>query len=319
MKAKILFVALIMTMLTSCVAEKPTEVNRIEPTSTQSPPTDTPEPTNTPEPMNTPGPTALPGEEIYPLDSLASGIPWLPYDEAKVPMIIFFGLNVHKPPFDVPEVRRAFFAALDTEVLTSIYEKEDFLNNETSTRSVIPSETLSRDVYGDIGISYDPALAKQLLAEAGYEDRSSFPEITFLVIYIQVLDYPEISVQAAEEAIRMWEQNLGVTVNLEVIGVDNIAKDGKELFQSGEYDISEQVVWADENDPNDFIYDLFHPDGEDNLIGFDSGRVTKLIQDGKEEADPAKRLPIYLEIDRILSEEEVPILPILDCTVDFSQ
>lgn len=283
-------------------------------TNTNAPPTASPIPTNTVEP------TALPGKVIYPSDSLDYGIPWMPIDKTTIPMVTYYGFNTAKPPFNIPEVRQAFAAAIDAEVLTLIYERGNFYNNETPASSVIPPETLSLDLYGDVGIQYDPELAKQLLAKAGYEDASNFPEISMLLVYVEWFESPGIAIQAAKEAVKMWEENLGVTVNLEVIGIDgDINEEKRQLMQTGKYAIFESGMWANENDPNDFVYSLFHPNGYHNLMEYSNGHIAKLIANGKKEVDPAKRLPIYLEIDQILSEEELPIIPLFHCTIDLSQ
>jgi ABC-type transport system substrate-binding protein len=64
---------------------------------------------------------------------------------------------------------------------------------------------------------------------------------------------------------------------------------------------------------------MFTPDGSNNMTGFNQDRVTLLINNAyMTESDPTRRLPIYLELERILSEEELPIIPIFHCTVDAS-
>jgi ABC-type oligopeptide transport system substrate-binding subunit len=286
------------------------------PTATAQP-SNTPIPTIAPVPTSTPEPTALPGKVIFPLSSLQYGMPWLPMDNTKIPTVVYYGFNVKKPPFNVPEVRQAFMAALDTEVLTLIYEKGTFITNAKSTRTIIPPETLSRDVSGEIGIPYDPALAKQLLAKVGYTDPASFPEISLLVVYISSSSYPGLIVAAAQEAARMWKTNLGVTVKLVVKGVAKLPTDQLDLIHSGQYDMFEEGVWANQNDPDSFVNSMFSPNGSNNLTGFEDARITKLIADGEQAVDPAERLPIYLEIERILSEQDLPIIPIYHGTVNF--
>lgn len=313
------FAFVMLAVLLSGCAPASTPASSEPPQVNTSQPVDTPQPINTPQPTSTIPPTELPGQVLYPLDSLEYGMPWLPLDRAKIPMVAYYGFNVNQPPFDIPEVRQAFAAALDTEVLTLIYEQGTFYNNEKPARTVIPPETLSRDVYGSVGNPYNPESAKQLLASAGYENPSSFPEVTLLVTYFTWADYPGITVKVAEEAIRMWKENLGVTVSLEVVGIgDDIVKEQQDLIRSGKYQIFEHGVWADMNDPHSFVYDMFSPDGYKNFTGYNNARVTKLLNDGEKEVDPAKRLSIYLEIERILSEEELPIIPIFHCTVDGS-
>jgi hypothetical protein len=38
---------------------------------------------------------------VYPVSSLASGIPWLPLEEGEEPMTVYYGFNAEKPPFNV--------------------------------------------------------------------------------------------------------------------------------------------------------------------------------------------------------------------------
>ncbi len=311
---KPIFLSVLLIALSACNSAAPTIPTQPAVTDTIQP-TDSPQPTNTVEPTATP----LPGEILVPLESLQFGFPWQPVDRSQLPMVVYYGFNVNQPPFDVPEVRQAFAAALDTEALTAIYAVSNFYENEVATHTVIPAQTLSRDVSGEIGLPFDPILAKQLLASAGYVDPTTFPETSILIVYLEWAPYPGIMVNAANEAIRMWQENLGVKVNLEVkalTGGDQ--QEQRDLIQSGKYQIFEHGVWTGENDPHDFFSSMFLPDGSNNMTGFNQDRVTLLINDAYGKADPALRLPLYLELERILSEEELPIIPILHCTVDTS-
>jgi hypothetical protein len=83
-------------------------------TETQSPPTQTPTKTVTPQP------TSLPGSLVIPLDSFASTVPWLPYDQDAIPTVIYIGINTSLAPFDNVDVRRAFAAATDREAIAAI-------------------------------------------------------------------------------------------------------------------------------------------------------------------------------------------------------
>jgi ABC-type oligopeptide transport system substrate-binding subunit len=315
-----LVVVLLMSALTGCgpapttVSPPPLAIATDQPALQ---PTLPPPPTSTPEPTLTLKPTPLPGKVVIPLESLQYGLPWMPMDPSQIPMVVYYGFNVNQPPFNVPEVRLAFAAALDTRVLTLIYEKGPFYNNEVATRNVLPPSVLSRDVSGEIGIPFDPQKAKQYLATAGYADPSSFPPVNLLVIYMVNAPYPGLLVSSATEAIRMWKVNLGVTVTLEVKVITNFTTDQRDLINSGKYDIFEHGVWAGSNDPDSFMSSMFLPRASNNLTGFENARVTILIQDGQKEVDPAKRLPIYMDLERILSEELMPIIPIFHCTVNL--
>jgi oligopeptide transport system substrate-binding protein len=307
-----LAIIILMVLLSGCTSA-------VSPASPVPLPTNTLQPTNTTQPTETPEPTPLPGQVLTPLDALNYGIPWLAMDKSKIPMIVYYGFNINQAPFNDPKVRQAFAAALDSEALTAIYKQSTFYNNEKSARTVIPPETLTRDVSGAMGIPYDPALAKQLLSSAGFEDPASFPETTLLVMYIKQSEYPGIIINAAQAAIKMWKNNLDVTVKLDVIGTSNdMANQQQTLIRSGKYQIFEAGVWAGVNDPDSFVSGMFGPNGNGYFNGY-SDRITQLINDGANEVDPANRLPIYLELDRILSEEDLPLIPLFHCTVDGSK
>lgn len=311
-KRSLLLLILVSLFLVSCgtatgetgVVPEETEVI-VEPTSTALPPTPTPEP------------TPLPGVTVIPLESLDYGIPWLPTDSTALPMLVYYGFNVNKPPFDLPEVRQAFSLALDTEVITLVYERGTSYTNQIPATTIVPRETLSLDLYGEVGLGYDPVRAQELLKEAGYEDTSAFPEVKLLIMYISWADYPGILVQAAEAAEKMWEENLGVNVTVEVISLKDF-EEQRTLIASGEYEIFEYGLWIEENDPHSMFFSLFHPDGWHNLLAYNNPFVTQLIQEAAALADPADRLPLYVELERMLSEDEVPIIPLFHCTIDAS-
>ena len=309
-------IALLALLLAGCsptAAQDPTATVTVQPT-------DTLVPTETSTPTATLEPTPMPGEVVIPLESLQYGFPWLPVDRVVEPMLVYYGFTVNQPPFDVPEVRQAFALALDSTVLADIYSVSDFHQNVVPARTIIPAQTLSLDVSGEIGLPYDPARAKELLTAAGYGDPSTFPETKLLITYFKYAPYPGLLANAATEAIRMWQENLGVTVELEVEPVEgpDMLQQQRDLIQSGEYQIFEYGVWANNNDPDEFFSGLFTADGYNNLSGYANEQVTNLIQAARFEIDPAKRLPIYLELERLLSEQELPIIPFLHCTVDTS-
>jgi ABC-type transport system substrate-binding protein len=288
------------------------------PVPTQTAPTGTlqPTPTNTVEPTLEP----LPGWVVVPLESLQQGIPWLPLDRTQIPTLVYYGFSVNMPPFDIPEVRQAFAAALNTNLLTTFYARGPFYNNEVAARTMVPAQTLSRNVSGVIGFPYDPDLAKQLLASAGFSDPSTFPETKLLIVYPKGTGYPWAVVNAANEAIRMWQENLGIAVKLDVVALNGgTQQEQQDLILSGQYQLFEHGVMLGVNEPHELFWSMFSPEGASNLTGFNQERVTSLAGSAYTLVNPAERLLIYLELERILSEEELPVIPIMHCTVDMSQ
>ncbi|MEI6291963.1 MAG: ABC transporter substrate-binding protein [Chloroflexota bacterium] len=318
--SSLILISFVISACTAAAPAAPTQPaaeNTIAPAATL-PPTETTAPVPTVEPTSTLPPTPLPGTELTPLSSLKFGIPWQEMDKSKIPMVAYYGFNVTRPPFNNPEVRQAFSAALDTQALTSIYLNNTFYKDAIAARTVIPPSMLTRDVTADLGIQYDPVLAKQLFEKAGFTDPSTFPKVTLLVIYLDGREYPGIIIKAAKEAARMWKENLGVTVIVDAQGVKDLLKDQRTLISSGKYDIFEHGVLAGQNDPSDLLSSMFLPDGGNNLTSYTNPKVSDLIQQAGKEIDPAVRLATFLTIEGILSKEDLPIIPIFHFTIDGS-
>lgn len=282
------------------------------PASTSVPPTLTPEPippTFTPQPTETavPIPSAppLPGTVLIPVDQLGGSYPWLPIDETARPSTYYFYFNFSKPPFDNGLVRQAFAAAIDRKVLVEIAKASGMRNPRPAT-SFTPPETLGRELYNEIGIPFDPAHAKELLAQAGYADPNKFPAITLLV---GLADNNIPHAKIAETMVDMWQQNLGVQITIETLDFDTfftrIASDPTEIFRA--------IYYAMNNDPNDFLRN-FHTGAKYNYGGFSNPEFDQLIELAAEGNDPAKRQELYMQAERILCETETAVIPIYHAT-----
>ena len=195
------FVALA-ALLTACTAPAfgPTSMPSTS-APTPIPPTSMPEPTATL--TLTASSTALPGKVTIPVDTLGTSIPWLPLEKGSIPISYFFAFNTSKRPFDNSLVRQAFVAAIDqTELMGPVREiGEKTHQDQRPATSFVPPETLGRDLYGEVGISYNATRGRELLAQAGYTDASTFP-------VVRVTDEYGLSTVVAD----MWKEHLGVRV-----------------------------------------------------------------------------------------------------------
>lgn len=85
------------------------------------------------------------------------------------PNIAFWAFNTERPPFDQPLVRRALAHAVNrAAIIQTVYN-----GNARLATGVLPETSWAYSPV-DLTYGYDPARAKALLAQAGYEDGFSF-------------------------------------------------------------------------------------------------------------------------------------------------
>jgi len=286
-----------------------------EPTPTiESLPTGTPEMTSLPsstatiQPTETvtivPSPTLLPGSVVFPITSLGKDIPWLTTETSELPHVHVITFNTRKPPFDNVLVRKAFAASIDREEIVKMAQRWS-ADSMLPATTFIPAQTLGRDLYGVVGINYDPVQAKEWLIQAGYTDTSSFPTVTFIVNSYG-LDDPYARYNMASAMADMWHTHLGVNVEVQAIKPpvfgERMRTNPPEIFWVG---------WVSDvgNDP-DFIRLIFHSDTQYNYGHFSNQDFDKLVDQAAKSHDPAARQIMYIEAERLLCEAEAVIVPL---------
>jgi ABC-type oligopeptide transport system substrate-binding subunit len=308
MRKSIWSVFLTLVTLTLLVSGCAPAATLFPPTISPSPisPTFTAEPTETVAPI--PSSTPLPGLEVIPLEKLGTSVPWLPIDQSASPGAYFFFFNLSKPPFDNLLVRQAFAAAIDREALVEIAQEYGVKDAQPAT-TFTPPQTLGIELYNEIGIPFDPAHAKDLLAQAGYTDTSQFPAVT-LLIAVQDPSAQGLHDSIAAATVDMWQQYLGVKITIERIDfdsyLDRIASNPTEIFRA--------VIYPKEiNDPDSFL-PIFHTGAKMNFGGFSNPEFDQLVELAAKSNDPAKRQELYIQAERILCETETAVLPIYHAT-----
>ena len=301
---------IIISACTPTLQEAPTSVVMPSETPTNSPtlpPPTEPPPTATNTPAPTPTITPLPGSEVTPIDSLGKDIPWLPLDEERRPMSIYYGFNMDKPPFNDVLVRKAFAAATNREEIVAFVADYYFREAEPAT-TITPTSVLGRNLYRDIGIPFDPEQAKAYLAEAGYTDTGSFP-IVKLLVYQRGEAAPSSYYRLAEDVIvPMWETNLGVTVEVEVFP-ERLSQYAAEI-DTTQPDLYILGWGGDQVDPDNFLRELFFSESDFNFGGFSNPTFDNLVVAAANSNDPAERQLMYMDAERILTEEEVGVIPL---------
>jgi len=206
----------------------------------------------------------------------------------------FIRANVNKPPLNDPRVRRALALAIDRK---SIVEKITRLGEPVAFSMTPPGA--GQGFQPPPGPGFDPAMAKKLLAEAGYPEGKGFPRITYLYLPLPVERNIAIELQA------MWRDNLGIDIGLTKQEQKVWLASMRELS----YDLCRSSWVGDYNDPNTFL-ECFTTGNGNNRTGWASAKYDQLIADAAREADVQKRFAIFREAEKLLVSEEAPVFPV---------
>lgn len=206
--------------------------------------------------------------------------------------VYFYRINVTRPPFDDPRVRRALSAAINRETLTRYL----LSGAQTPARSFTPPGPAG--YHPPELVADDADEARHLLAEAGFPKGKGWAGA-------ELLFNTSESHQSIAEAIQaMWQTELGITVQL--------ANQENGVFLSNRqqlnYDISRASWFADYLDPLSFLMTMT-TDNPDNQTGWSNADYDRLVAAATVEAEAGRRLEDFREAESILLNE-APIIPI---------
>lgn len=196
----------------------------------------------------------------------------------------FVAMNLAKKPFDDPRVRKALNHAIDRKLI---------IDRVLSGTAVPLNGVLSPQAFGfnpDLAeYKYDPALAKKLLAEAGYGSG--------LAMTIDA----EGAFKDVAEAVASMLQRAGVKATVQVwegavltpLWRDPAKRKDRDLYFTS---------WGNGSlDPSDIMLPTLRTGGRGNSAGFSNARVDQLLDAAEVELDPAKRKALYFEAQSIVN------------------
>jgi len=203
------------------------------------------------------------------------------------------GFNVKQPPFDKVKVRQAFSLAVDREA----YIREVNQGVGIPAYSWIPPGMPGHEPEMGLQWKFNPARAKELLAEAGYADPSSLPRIVF--------KYSATSQnqRRAEWFQAQFRQNLGVEMELEPME----AKAFQQAYKDGDYQFTFIGWGADYPDPQSWYETNFGCKGGNNKTYWCNPEFDRLVEMADTETDLVTRLQHYSQAQQILVDEAVAI------------
>ncbi|MCY3020992.1 MAG: ABC transporter substrate-binding protein, partial [Planctomycetota bacterium] len=198
------------------------------------------------------------------------------------------GKNVPTEPLGInPKLRQAINHALNRQyICDTILEKRG-----QPAYCILPPGMMAHDPELK-GWTYDPAKAKALLAEAGYPNGAGLRPLTLL--YSNNPDVKKVVL-----AIHSDLTAIGITVNLQALDwgafLDRVGKDPPDMFY---------LQWvADYNDPDNFLYYLFHTrqfGSPGNETRYSKPEVDTLLDQARATIDNDERVKLYRRAERII-------------------
>jgi oligopeptide transport system substrate-binding protein len=227
------------------------------------------------------------------------------------PGVYYVGLNTLRAPTDNVNLRKALASAIDRESIINNVVQRPWLSVLSCTT---PPAILGHQEYGTCGYAFDAEAAlgylDAYLADMGYADVSEMPPLIF---WFNRADYNEDVIEAVAA---MWEENLGITVELrtnewavylDYLDACNTSKEEMAACEVNAY----RMGWVmDYGDPQNQLEVVFAPSSTFQYTGWENERYDELMDLAGAEFDTATREEYYKEADKILCEDEVAIVPI---------
>ena len=209
--------------------------------------------------------------------------------------VSYLGFNTNTPPFDDPLVRRAFAMAIDKEQITrAIFQDAIPVANSI----VMPGlASYSEQIQAP---TFDPDLARQLLADSSYGGPEGLPEITLAE------SGTGATAGAGTSAIlEMWRQNLDVDVQIQQAESATFFQD----VDQGRYQMFTLGWIMDYPDEEDILNIHFDSESPNNNTFYSNPEVDALLREALTEPDPSRRIELYQQAEQLILDD-VPWFPL---------
>ncbi len=203
--------------------------------------------------------------------------------------VVYVGLNMNLAVFKDRRVRQAIYYAVNREQIV----QENARWRSVPATGILPPGIAGYDPHFN-GYSYDPAKAKQLLAQAGYPEGRGIPVIELWTVS------KSVRVREQLEAYQRYLAEIGVQVELKL--AENW-KDFISRIKQNQAGMFYAAWYADFPDPDNFLYTLCHSKSRVNRTGYKNAKIDKMLDEARSEVDYMKRARQYREIERHVMED----------------
>jgi oligopeptide transport system substrate-binding protein len=210
----------------------------------------------------------------------------------------FLALNprVYAPFKDV-RVRQAFAHAIDKQKVIS----QVFHGLYTAAGGMLPPGIPGYDAQLK-GLPYDPARAKQLLAEAGFPGGKGLPPLSVTVNPVTA-DYRMM----AEPIAAMLKDTLGIAIDVQLQEFAAFTaamnrRDALPAFMTG---------WSASTLDSGYFHELWlYSKSPLNRVNFENAGFDRLVEQANAAPDRARRIALIKQADEVITKE-VPLIPVM--------
>lgn len=210
----------------------------------------------------------------------------------------YMGFNLKHKPFDDARVRKAINYAIDKqEIIDGVY-----LGLGINIASPYkPGTRWSNPALQPY--PYDPTKAKALLKEAGFVDTDGdgIVERDGKPFAFEIITNQNKEREKSAVLIQRRLKDIGIEVNIRAIEWASFIS---RFIKTGDFDVV-VLGWGLGLDPDQ--YSIWHSSqqapGQFNFIGYNNPAIDKLLEQGRTELNPDKRMRIYHEFSKVLLED----------------
>jgi peptide/nickel transport system substrate-binding protein/oligopeptide transport system substrate-binding protein len=203
---------------------------------------------------------------------------------------VFLWLDTRSSPLNNRKVRQAINYAINREAISSSIRQ----NRHVQARGILPLGMPGSNP-DRAGYTYDPARARQLLAEAGYPEGKDLPPLELWT------GVTTTALLREHETIKGDLERLGIRV--ELITAESWKYYKAEVLGKRPGAIYRHSWHADFPDPDNFLFSLFHSQSTNNYAHYSNPAVDHLIEQARSEGDYLKRIELYSQAEELIMED----------------
>lgn len=204
---------------------------------------------------------------------------------ARTGTMVYMGLDTFHAPFDDARVRRALNHAIDVDTIINkiLLGTADRMNGPFFKTALGHEKSIQP-------YRYDPALAKKLLAEAGYS--SGFETV------LSALPAQEGASKLMEvaETIAYQLGQIGVKVKIDTLEPATAFQ----RYRNKEFKMY-FFTWPENPEPDRYLYTLFHSQARGYY--YKNAEADRLLDQGRKTFNVAERRKVYEALHRVLAQD----------------